>query len=144
MTPLYWLIIGIVLVTLEILLPAGYLLWMGIAAGSVSGLLYLFPGLPLIAQLLVFGALAVSSLLLYWKFWRTRMTDTDQPYLNRRGEQYIGRIFTLSEAIVNGAGKVQADDSTWLVHGEDCPLETRVRVTAVHGTALHVERADNG
>lgn len=136
MTDLAWLIIGIVLVVLEIVLPAGYLLWMGASALIVSALLWLFPGMPLLLQLLIFGALAISSLLLYLKFWRTRMTDTDQPSLNRRGEQYIGRILSLSEAIEDGVGKVHVDDTTWIVHGNDAPQGSRVKITAVQGTAL--------
>lgn len=136
MTYLAWLIIGIVLVALEIMLPAGYLLWLGISAIIVSALLWLFPAMPLLLQLLIFGALSIASLLLYLKFWRTRMTDTDQPMLNRRGEQYIGRILTLSEAIDSGVGKVRLDDSTWIVHGSDAPRGSRVKITAVEGTVL--------
>jgi hypothetical protein len=39
--------------------------------------------------------------------------ESDQPKLNRRGEQYVGRTFTLEEPIVNGHGKIRVDDSTW-------------------------------
>ncbi|MCG8379509.1 MAG: NfeD family protein, partial [Proteobacteria bacterium] len=58
---------------------------------------------------------------------------------NRRGEQYVGRIFTLEEPIVNGVGKVKVDDSTWKVMGVDMPAGTKVRVLSVDGTILNVE-----
>lgn len=65
--------------------------------------------------------------------------ESDQPNLNRRGQQYIGRTFTLSEPIVNGLGKITVDDSTWKIHGKDCAEGTRVTVTGVDGVILKVE-----
>jgi membrane protein implicated in regulation of membrane protease activity len=66
--------------------------------------------------------------------------ETDQPRLNRRGEQYVGRVFTLREPIVNGQGKIRVDDSTWKIQGVDCPSGTKVRVTGVNGVVLQVSR----
>ena len=60
--------------------------------------------------------------------------------MNRRGEQYIGRNFTLEHPIVNGVGKIQVDDSIWKIRGEDCAVGTRVRVTGVDGTIMLVEK----
>ncbi|HHO67888.1 MAG TPA: NfeD family protein, partial [Gammaproteobacteria bacterium] len=67
--------------------------------------------------------------------------DTDQPTLNRRGEQYIGRVFTLETPLVNGMGKIRIDDTTWKIEGPDCEPGTRIRVTGVDGTILKVEPA---
>ena len=66
-------------------------------------------------------------------------TETDQPRLNRRGEQYIGRTFTLDEPIVNGLGKIRVDDSTWKIEGGDCAAGTRITVVGVDGVVLKVE-----
>jgi len=66
---------------------------------------------------------------------------TDEPRLNRRGEQYIGRVFTLEEPIVNRHGKIRVDDSTWKIEGDDCRPGTNVRVVGVDGVVLKVERA---
>ena len=41
------------------------------------------------------------------------VSETDQPNLNQRTQRYLGRTLTLSEAIVNGVGKVKVDDSQW-------------------------------
>ena len=64
---------------------------------------------------------------------------SDQPNLNRRGQQYVGRTFTLDEPIVNGLGKIHVDDSTWKIEGNDCPAGTKVKVTGVDGVILKVE-----
>ncbi len=58
--------------------------------------------------------------------------------LNRRGAQYVGRLFTLEQPIVNGVGKLRVDDTTWKIIGEDCPVGTRVRVSGVESTVLKV------
>jgi hypothetical protein len=83
--------------------------------------------------------LSVISIVIWRRYFRTRPDETDQPTLNRRGEQYVGRLFTLTEPVVNGEGKITVDDSTWKIHGEDCPAGTRVAVTGVEGTILKVE-----
>ena len=55
---------------------------------------------------------------------------SDQPHLNRRGEQYVGRTFTLQEAIVNGNGKIRVDDlMIWKIYGQGSPTGTQVTVT---------------
>ena len=77
--------------------------------------------------------------------WRAYLhrhpTETDKPTLNRRSQQYVGRTFTLEEAIVNGQGKIHVDDSTWKIEGEDLPAGTKVKVTGADGTVLKVEAA---
>jgi membrane protein implicated in regulation of membrane protease activity len=60
--------------------------------------------------------------------------------LNKRGQQYIGRTFNLYEAIENGQGKIKVDDSIWKVHGEDCPLGSKVRIISARGTVFDIEK----
>jgi hypothetical protein len=61
-------------------------------------------------------------------------------HLNRRAESYVGRMFTLDGAIVDGRGRFRVDDTVWLVEGPDLPAGTRVRVTGTDKTLLRVER----
>ena len=66
---------------------------------------------------------------------------SDEPLLNRRGEQLIGQVVTLEEATVNGRGRARVGDSLWRVTGPDLAAGTRVRITGIdHGT-LVVEAA---
>ena len=67
---------------------------------------------------------------------------SEQPLLNRRAEQYVGRVFTLQEPIVNGRGRLRVDDTVWRVEGEDCPAGTAVEVTGVDATLLRVRRRE--
>ena len=134
----HWWILAVGLIILEVFAPGAFFLWLGIAAGVVGGLVYLMPNTGWEYQILVFSVLSVVSIVVWRKFFKTTPADTDQPALNRRGEQYVGRAFTLEEPIVNGLGKIRVDDSTWKIHGEDCPAGTRVEVTGVDGTVLLV------
>lgn len=135
----HWLIVAVVLVTLEMLVPGAFFLWMGISAAIVGAILFLAPSLSLIMQVIIFAVLSVISLIMYKQYQKRNPVVIDEPALNRRGEQYVGRVLTLDAPIVNGIGKVNIDDSTWKIKGEDIVAGTRVRVTTVDGTILIVE-----
>ncbi len=135
----YWLVAAVVMIVIEMLLPLAYFLWMGVSAFIVGLLLFAIPSMPLLIQVIIFGALSIITLVLYKKHEKANPTVNDEPNLNRRGEQYVGRIFTLDEAIVNGVGKVKVDDSTWKVKGADMPAGAKVRVMSVDGTVFNVE-----
>ncbi len=135
----HWLIAAVVMIILEMVIPAAYFLWMGISAFIVGLLLFAIPAIPLLIQIIIFCTLSVVTLYLYKRHKKLNPTEKDEPNLNRRGEQYVGRIFTLEEPIVNGVGKVKVDDSTWKVMGVDMPAGTKVRVLSVDGTILNVE-----
>ncbi len=134
----HWWILAAVLIIFEVFAPGAFFLWLGLAAAAVGGIVYLMPGMEWEYQVLIFSVLSVISIIVWQKFFRQNASDTDQPTLNRRGEQYVGRVFTLDEAIVDGMGKIRVDDSTWKIHGDDCPAGTRVEVTSANGTILEV------
>lgn len=134
----HWWILAAVLIILEVFAPGAFFLWLGIAAAVVGGISYLIPAIGWEYQILVFSVLSVVSIIVWRKYFRQQPGDTDQPNLNRRGEQYVGRLFTLTEPIVDGMGKIRVDDSTWKIRGEDCPLGSQVEVTGVDGTILEV------
>ena len=136
----HWLIAAIVLITLEmVVLPAVYFLWMGISAGIVGLLLMITPALPFMAQVIIFSVISVVALVIHKRYLKHNPPATDEPALNRRGEQYVGRVFTLDEAIVNGVGRVKVDDSIWKVSGDDMPAGSKVKVTGIDGTVFLVD-----
>jgi membrane protein implicated in regulation of membrane protease activity len=136
----HWWILGGILLLIEVLAPSFYFLWLAIAA-AVTGLVLLgAPDLGWQYQLMIFSGLAVVSIALFRRYQRQHPATTDQPALNRRGEQYIGRTFTLEQPVVNRVGKLQVDDSTWRITGDDLPAGTRVTVTGVDGVVLEITR----
>ncbi len=138
----HWWVLGVLLIILEILSPAIFFLWMGISAGVVGLLVLLMPAMGWETQILLFAAFSVASIVIWRHYLKLHPIQSDQPQLNRRGEQYVGRVFTLGEPIVNGQGKIKVDDSIWKITGDDCPTGTKVRVTGVAGVILEVESND--
>lgn len=138
----HWWTLGILFVVLEIFSPAAFFLWLGISAGLVGVILWLVPALGWQWQLLWFSLFSLSSVVSARAYLRRHPIETEQPGLNRRADRYLGRVFNLEQAIVNGQGRVRVDDSSWKVSGPDAVVGTRVRVVAVDGTVLRVEPAD--
>ena len=137
----WWILAGLLLI-LELTAPAFFFLWLGIAAAAVGLILMVFPSMALETQLVLFGLASIVAVLAWRKYRETRPVSTDQPNLNRRGHQYIGRVFSLSEPITNGVGKVTVDDSTWKVKGPDLPAGTSIKVMGVDGVVFRVEASE--
>ncbi|MEE8233610.1 MAG: NfeD family protein [Gammaproteobacteria bacterium] len=135
----HWLILAVVMIILEMLIPGAYFLWMGVSAIFVGALMYVFPEMVFLVQILIFAVLSVISVVMYKSYRKKNPIVTDEPALNRRGEQYIGRTFTLTEPIVNGEGKIKVDDTTWKITGADIDAGETVRVVVVEGATLIVE-----
>ena len=138
----YWWVLAFLLLILEMLTPGFFFMWLAMS-GLITGLLvWLLPALSLNSQILVFSAFAVLAIT-FWRFFgKNKLTKTDQPLLNKRGAQYIGRVFSLSDPIENGQGKIKVDDTIWKVHGEDCDIHAKVKVVGVRGTVFDVEKVD--
>jgi membrane protein implicated in regulation of membrane protease activity len=137
-----WFIAGGLLLILEIVAPGVFMLWLGLAALLV-GLISLVVDWPWQAQFVAFAAFAVAAIPLWRRLARQVEAKTDQPFLNRRNEAFVGRIFTLEKPIIDGAGTMGIDDTVWRISGADAPAGSRVKVTRVDGTALYVERTGN-
>lgn len=138
-----WMVLGFVLLAAEIVLPGVFLLWIGIAAiltGALSLQLWDWSLWTWQVQVLVFLVLAIASAVAGRRIMGARETESDEPLLNQRGEQMIGRTATLAEPITDGVGRVRLGDTTWRVTGPDLPAGTRVRIVAARGSDLIVER----
>ena len=137
----HWWILALGLIILETVLPGTFFLWMGISAIVLGLLAWAFPDMSWETQLMLFAILSLVSIV-GWRMWqRTHPVESDQPNLNRRGEQYVGRVFTLETPIENGFGKVRVGDTLWRVKGTEAPAGSKVKVTSVDGVVLVVEPA---
>lgn len=134
----HWWIFAIMLVVLEIFAPGTFFLWLGVSAGVIGLVLLVFPDLAWEVQVIGFSVVSVASILVWRRWFLEKSEQSEEPLLNQRGAQYVGRVFQLDEGIVNGVGKVHVDDTQWRVKGEDCPAGSRVRVTGVDGVMLEV------
>ena len=135
-----WLLLAVLLFTLETIIPGVHFLWFGIAA-VIVGVLALTTGIAWPWQVLAFGIIAVLSVFLVRRYVRPEVTKSDLPGLNERGQQYVGRSVVVEQAIRNGRGTVRVGDTLWQAEGPDAAAGSRVTVTATDGTVLVVERA---
>ena len=136
----HWWVAAVVLIIVEALAPGALFLWLGVSAGVVGAILLAAPDLSWEYQVLIFAVLSVGSVIGWRAYHKRHPTETDLPTLNRRGEQYVGRVITLDDAIVNRVGKVRLDDTSWKVEGADLPAGARVKVIGVDGVVLRVEK----
>src|SRR5688572_22832492 len=96
-----WFVLAAVFLLLELMLPGVFMLWLGFAAILV-GIISLATNWMWQAQLIAFAILAIACIPAWRYFARSVEGANDRPFLNRRAEGYVGRVFTLEKPIVGG------------------------------------------
>jgi inner membrane protein len=134
----HWWALGGALAIVEAFVPGFVFLWLGIAAGLVGCVLWLCPGLGPDYQVLLLAGLSVASVLGWCRWQKARPGSSDQPNLNRRGAQYVGRQAVLLAPIRNGRGRIQLGDASWAVTGPDLSAGATVEVIGADGVVLQV------
>ncbi|KQM41257.1 NfeD family protein [Sphingomonas sp. Leaf10] len=137
-----WLLLAAALGAAELAVPGVFLVFVAIAA-TITGLLaLLFPALTLPAELAVFGAWSVVTVLIGRRWYAEYPVDSDDPLLNDRAARLIGQDVIVVEAIVGGIGRVRVGDSDWIARGPDLEAGRRVRIVGVSGSTLSVAPDD--
>ena len=135
----WWVLAGVLLIV-EVLAPGTFFLLLAVSAAAVGLLVWLVPALSLEAAWSIFAVLGVISVVMVLKFRKRPVADAANK-LNKRGLEYVGRSFELTEPIHNGKGKLKIGDTLWTLNGSDLAAGTRVTVLAVEGGELKVEKA---
>jgi inner membrane protein len=138
-----WMALGLVLLALEILVPGIFLLWIGIAAIIVGALTLMIGDAAMWSwqlQIVLFLILSLVSAYIGKKVMAKGDGVSDEPFLNQRAEQLVGRTATLAEPIADGRGRIKLGDTQWRVSGPDLPVGTKVKVVSTDGSELSVER----
>lgn len=137
--PWHWFLLGLVLLVLEVIGFAGFML--GVAAGAfITGAsLWLDPSIHWHIQLLIFAVSGVALSVAYWRWFKKFNLTTDQPLLNNRAAHLIGQRFPLNTAIENDRGRIQVGDTFWQVR---CNAALKagdiVKITSTDGMDLIV------
>jgi inner membrane protein len=138
--PWSWFVIGLVLLALELVVPGGYFLWLGVA-GIVTGLSAFFQPIGWPLQLTIFGLLGLVAVVGWKGYMRGREPVTDSPFLNRRAERFIGHEAVIDEPIKDGYGRLQLGDTIWRIAGPNLAAGQKIRVVGADGAVLRVEAA---
>jgi membrane protein implicated in regulation of membrane protease activity len=137
-----WVFLGLALCALEALIPGVHFLWFGLSALVTAALAYLLllGGIdfdwPL--QLVLFACLSFASVFLV-RHYAPPDGRSDEPELNLRGAQLIGRTVVVTDAIAGGRGRVRVGDTLWPARGPDLPVGANARVTGANDTVLIIE-----
>ena len=134
----HWWVLAVALLALEVAAPGTFFLWLAVAAAVVGLVVLVLPDLYWQVQVLLFAVTGVAAVVAWRIYARRRPQTSDDPTLNRRGEQYVGQVFHLTEPITDGRGRMKVADTMWRISGPDLPAGAKVRVTGVDGTVLRV------
>jgi len=135
----FWWILAVLLLIVETFAGEMYFIWLATGAAIMGFVAIGFPMLPWEVQFFLYSLLSAVTVVL-WRIWlQGHPPQSDDPLLNRRADQYIGRVCTLTHPIFNGEGRIKLGDSLWNIQGEDCPVGTKVRIVGVNGIVLVVK-----
>ncbi len=138
----HWWILAASLLILEFLALGtfgSFFLWPAIAAVTIGFLTLLFPMLSVEYQVLILAMVSIVSVVIGRLYLGKHPLGSDEPFLNRRGAELVGRIYPVNEPINNGVGRIYVDDSSWRVEGEDCSVGTLVEVIGAGTVGLKVK-----
>jgi membrane protein implicated in regulation of membrane protease activity len=135
-----WFVAAAIFFLLELMAPGVFMLWLGFAA-ILIGIISLATVMSWQAQLIVFAVLSIACIPAWRYFARKVERPVDRPFLNRRADSYVGRVFTLDKPIVDGVGTIRIEDTVWRVSGPSMPAGSRVKVARADGAELEVEAA---
>lgn len=138
--PWAWIVIGVVLLALELTVPGGFLVWLGVAA-IITGLADFVWPIDWPIQFLIFGILSLVLIVVWMRFFKSKGTQSDKPFLNDRAGAFIGHEAVLNEPIRDGFGRLSLGDTVWRVAGPDLPAGQKVRIVSADGALLRVEAA---
>ncbi len=143
-----FLIAGIILMLLEICLPAFFLLWVGVACLCTAGIQYV-ANFTALGQIICFSSCTFFSLIIGFFFYSRKSSEnqyTGPSDLNNKTKQMLGEEFVLAAAISASQSDEKffkiINDTRWAVQSNhDIPIEsnTHVRVVSIKGNTLIVE-----
>ncbi len=138
--PYFWWIFAALLLGAEMMAPGFFMIWLAAAAAATAVVHLLLP-MALTSEILVFAIFSALTVAATWRIvTRSWAVKTDQPNLNQMHYDLVGKTYPLEQAIHAGNGKIKVDDRLWDVQGPDMAKGVAVRVTAVEGLRLRVER----
>ena len=140
----YWVVGGVLLILLELAIPAFFVLWFGLGALLVGLLMLLAGALALTTQLLVWGLASLAMVALWFKVFRR---DRHKTLIGTADGTVLGEVGLLVGAVEPfQRGKVRFQRPILGADEWVCVAETaiaageRVRVVSVEGSFLKVAK----
>lgn len=108
-----WLAVGVILLAIEAAFSTEWLLWPAVSAGVVAVVTAL--GVPLgpLGEVLLFAVLTVAATLASRRLIQ-RVNPSDAPDINARDSRLIGQRAQVTQAFVDGRGRVFVSGAEWV------------------------------
>lgn len=133
----YWLIAAAVLAATELALPGVFLIFVAIAA-AITGLIALAVPMGLTGELVSLTVWTAVAVLVGKRWYVDFPVATSDPDLNNRAARMIGQTVRVTDAIIDGHGRVRVGDGEWPATGPDQPAGAQVRIAAVEGGVVRI------
>ncbi|RTL33821.1 MAG: NfeD family protein [Rhodocyclaceae bacterium] len=143
----HWIVLGIALVIAELVVPAFFVIWFGLGALLVGLVLTLLPALGMTVQLALWILASLAMVVLWFRVFKrsdhkTRIGQSDGDSI---GE--VGMMSKPAAPFERGRVRFQkpllGSDEWECVVDEPVAAGERVRVMAVEGSFLRVEKANS-
>lgn len=140
----HWVVLGIVLMLLELAVPAFFLMWFGLGAVIVGLLMLVFPEMSMAYQVIAWTA---SSMLFVWAWFKVFKPHMHKTRAGLSRGTFIGEVGVVTRDIrpyEKGQIRFQKPilgDEVWeSIADEEIKAGERVMVLEVEGNTLKVSR----
>lgn len=139
-----WAILGLVLLSIELLSGTFYILWFGIAALCVALMLAISPDAPLSLQLLAFSVLSLTSLAIWRRKYKAKGS------ISRVGQSHddtIGKVGLITATVspeqngtITFTVPVMSSREWTVIANEAIAVGEQAKVVSIEGNYLRVKR----
>ena len=137
-----WLSLAALLALAELFVPGVFLIWVA-AAAAVTGILSLFIDLTVAGQLTLFGLSTIFAVLGGRRWYLMHNVESENPLLNDRAAQLVGKTVTIVETVSATSGRVKVADGEWPAKGPDMEKGTVAKVAAVENGVLRLQALED-
>ncbi|MET0067214.1 MAG: NfeD family protein [Candidatus Thiodiazotropha sp.] len=141
----HWVVFGVALILSEIALTSFFIIWFGVAAIILGGILFTAPDLSLSWQIFIWTVLSSALAVIWFKYLKPLSIDRTKAGLSREaiiGE--VGQVISAPKEERRGRLRFPAPilgaDEWLIISSQPLTEGDRVKVTDVSGNALIVEK----
>ena len=143
----WWVALALALGIVEVLTLTFFLIWPALAALAVAAGLWMVPDMSGTTQVLIFAVLSAVATLAGRQWVLSRKPASEDPALNNRAAQLVGRRAVLIDDLSGDAlGSVEVDGIRWRARLSDgagrASSGQRLQVTGAQGMVLVLAHTD--
>ncbi|HOL63875.1 MAG TPA: NfeD family protein [Accumulibacter sp.] len=139
----HWIVFGVVLTTAELIIPALFMIWFGLAAAVVGIVLLLAPALSFASQIFLWAGLSSLLVLFWFRYLKPRTVST----VGSSTAHVVGEVGILVSGLdPHNRGQVRFQKPLLGADCWECYADSiiaageRVRVVAIEGNFVKVEK----